>query len=541
VLKPIEFAKKIRWAAELGMALVVLFFGQSPLQAQNSTISGVIKDSAGQPVSGAFVRVRNAEKNLAFIVVSQAQGRYATPNVLPGTYSVESFGGGFQGTGSVEVSSGQPAKMDLSLSAPQPLSTPRRRMTQADYERMLPEGAAKQIIMSRCNICHGLDVVATNRATRQEWEETVDLMKFYMEERRVPFTDQDKAAVVEYAATNFGSNAGRAQRAAADPNKQLPRTLLGGAQAKYVAMEFALTTGAGSHDVAVDSQGNGWVSERGDNLASISKFDPKTLTYTRIPPPPGKVQPRPSGITVDPRDMVWAIDNSPNNRMIAYDTRNREFSTFDIPAPPRQRPAMNTVRYKDGVVWGSGIASSQIYRLDPNTRKVDAWPVPKGSHPYGMALGNDKTVWYAAQYADEIVKLDPATGKLTHYKVPQLKSDLRRMQSDNDGNLWAGGHESMSLIRVDAKTGAVTEFQTPTEVSGPYSVDVDRKRNLIWVGYNYGDKLARFDPKTNTWTEFPLPRADSDVRRIEVDQNNPNRVWWAGNNAARIGYVEVLE
>jgi streptogramin lyase len=158
-----------------------------------------------------------------------------------------------------------------------------------------------------------------------------------------------------------------------------------------------------------------------------------------------------------------------------------------------------------------------------------------------MALGNDKTVWYAAQYADEIVKLDPATGKLTQYKVPQLKSDLRRMQSDNDGNLWAGGHESMSLIRVDAKTGAVTEFATPTEVSGPYSVDVDRKRNLIWVGYNYGDKLARFDPKTNTWTEFPLPRADSDVRRIEVDQNNPNRVWWAGNNAARIGYVEVLE
>ena len=99
----------------------------------------------------------------------------------------------------------------------------------------------------------------------------------------------------------------------------------------------------------------------------------------------------------------------------------------------------------------------------------------------------------------------------------------------------------MSLIRVDAKTGVVTEFQTPTEVSGPYSVDVDRSRNLIWVGYNYGDKVARFDPKTNTWVEFPLPRADSDIRRIEVDQNNPNRVWWAGLTSARIGYIEVLE
>jgi virginiamycin B lyase len=524
------------------ITLAVLAGSPQGLEAQETTISGVVKDAAGQPVSGAFVRVRSVDNNLSFLVVSREQGRYATPNLLPGSYAVESFGGGFQGKGTVQAASGRPATLDLSLSEQQPASVPRRRMLQADYERMLPDGDAKQLILSRCSVCHGLDVVAMNRGTREEWEETVDLMQFYMEERRIPFTAQDKAAVVDYASAHFGSNAGRNRgERANDPNKHLPRTLLGGTAAKFVAMEFALTPGAGSHDISVDSQGNAWVSERGNNLASISKFDPKALSYTRIPPPPGKVQPRPSGITVDPRDMVWAIDNSPNNRMIAYDTKNREFSTFDIPAPPRQRPAMNTVRYKDGVVWGSGIASSQVYRLDPNTRKVDAWPVPKGSHPYGLAHGNDGDIWYVAQYADSIGKLDPSTGEIEHHKVPQAKSDLRRAQTDNDGNLWAGGHESMSLIRVDAKTGVVTEFQTPTEVSGPYSVDVDRSRNLIWVGYNYGDKLGRFDPRTNTWTEFPLPRADSDIRRIEVDQNNPNRVWWAGNNSARIGYVEVLE
>ena len=533
------FTNLRRAAGSVALALAIL---AQPLAAQNTTISGVIKDSAGQLVSGAFVRVRNTEKNLGFLVVSQQQGRYVTPNLLPGSYSVESFGGGFQAKGAVEVASGRSATLDLSLSEQQPTSVPRRRMLQADYQRMLPAGAAKQLVMSRCNICHGLGVVAMNRGTREEWDETIDLMKFYMEERRIPFTDQDKAAVVDYAATHFGSSAGRNRgERGNDPNKHLPRTLLGGVAAKYVAMEFALTPGAGSHDIAVDSQGNGWVSERGNNLASISKFDPKALTYTRIPPPPGKVQPRPSAITVDAKDIVWAIDNSPNNRMIAYDTKNREFSTFDIPAPPRQRPAMNTVRYKDGVLWGSGIASSQIYRLDPTTRKVDAWPVPKGSHPYGLALGDGNTIWYAAQYADTIGQLDSTTGEIKHHKVPQAKSDLRRAQTDNDGNLWAGGHESMSLIRVDAKTGVVTEFQTPTEVSGPYSVDVDRSRNLIWVGYNYGDKLARFDPKTNTWVEFPLPRADSDIRRIEVDQNNPNRVWWAGLTSARIGYIEVLE
>jgi len=181
-------------------ALVILASG-SPAAAQNTSISGVVKNSAGQPVSGAFVRVRNAEKNLSFIVVSQQQGRYTTPNLLPGSYTVESFGGGFQAKGTAEAASGRQATLDLTLSEPQPFSTPRRRMTQADYERMLPEGAAKQLIASRCNICHGLDVVATNRATREEWDETVDLMMFYMEERRIPFTAQEKADLVAFLGT----------------------------------------------------------------------------------------------------------------------------------------------------------------------------------------------------------------------------------------------------------------------------------------------------------------------------------------------------
>ena len=107
--------------------------------------------------------------------------------------------------------------------------------------------------------------------------------------------------------------------------------------------------------------------------------------------------------------------------------------------------------------------------------------------------------------------------------------------------LWAGGHESGKLVKVDYRTGKVTEYSTPTEGSGPYSVDVDTKRNLIWFGERYADKIGRFDPRTNTWAEFPLPSVNTDVRRIEVDRSHPNRVWWSGSGSHRIGYVEVLE
>lgn len=39
-------------------------------------LQGVVKDMAGAPVAGAFVKMKNAERRLTFMVISQAQGRY---------------------------------------------------------------------------------------------------------------------------------------------------------------------------------------------------------------------------------------------------------------------------------------------------------------------------------------------------------------------------------------------------------------------------------------------------------------------------------
>jgi streptogramin lyase len=115
------------------------------------------------------------------------------------------------------------------------------------------------------------------------------------------------------------------------------------------------------------------------------------------------------------------------------------------------------------------------------------------------------------------------------------------MAADAEGNLWVGAHEAGTLVKVDYRTGKMTEYRTPTANSGPYSVDVDTKRNLVWTAEHYADKLGRFNPKTNTWAEFPVPGVDTDMRRLEIDPSRPNRVWWSGSGADRIGYVEVLE
>jgi streptogramin lyase len=487
-------------------------------------------------------------------------------------YTAESIGGGYQSnpSGPVQVGSGRQARMDLVLSVARKVTPPRKRKTQADYAATMPEGPAKQLILTKCVLCHDLDGVDTRTlrilGSRQEWEEDMGLHKYYMEDRPERLSDEEVKLIVDYMTRNFSletpGNRRREEHPVPDPNGHLPRTLLKGTETKYVAMQFNLRRGASPHDISVDSQGIAWISEHGENehtengikggIGLIGRIDPKALTYTHISPPPGKFPSRVSGSAVDPQGIVWNVDNGHNARMISYNPKSGEFKTYAMPAPARQQEwdesgwgdgsaNMNTITFQDGFVWGSGLLSGQIYKLDPISGGVITYPVPKGRPPYGLAFDNNKMLWYSAEFADEIVKLDPANGKRTLYNVLTRHADLRHIQTDADGNVWASAQQSDKLIKIDARTGQVTEYAPPTELSGIDTVDVDRKHNLIWVGEAEADRLGRFDPRTNTFTEFPLPSQGTRLKRIAVDPSNPNRVWWCATGSNQAGYVEVIE
>ena len=524
---------------------------RSPEEPQQPTITGVVKNASGEPVAGAFVKVGSADLGLSFMVISQAQGRYSTPTLLPGKYTIQGFGGGYQSDagGLVEVGRGPQGKMDLVLSTPQKVTPQEKRMISADYEKLMPEGEGQKIITTRCVLCHGLERIVPTRHTRQVWEKSVDRMRFFFNDRTDlqeqfnlrPIADRERDEIVDYVAKHFGMDTPplSSRRGPPDPNKHLPRTLLlKEAEAKYVAMEFAPPSDARRYEIGVDSQGNAWITEEGTGI--FGPFDPESLTYTRIATPPGKFPRSLAQIAVDPQDQVWILDNgpTPDAELLQYNPKSGEFKTYEIPAPPRLRAPLNTLRFLDGNVWGTGNASTRILKLDPITREITTYPAPKGSHPYGIAIGGDHAVWYTGNYDNAVVRLDPDTGKLTQYKTPR-GFGLRRMGADAEGNIWVAAQDADKLVKVDIGTGQMTEYDVPTKNSGPYSVDVDTTRNLIWFTERDADKIGRFDPRTNTFVEFSLPSADTAPRRILVDPTNPNRVWWGSSD--RVGYVEVIE
>ena len=560
-------------------SFLITLFAAVSLQAQNTTISGVVKNASGQPVEGAFVRVRSEDSNLAFMVVSQAQGRYVTPNLLPGKYTVEAIGGEYQSNpaGPVEVRSRQQEKMDVQLMVARKVSSPRQRLTQAEHAARMPDGPAKQIILGKCVSCHTLDRAIDARtlrieASRNQWEEVMGTHMYYMEDLPQAMTYEDKALIVDYMTKYFSqeaeTEAKREPAARPDPNSHLPMSLAKGAEAKFVMMEFNLRPSAFPHDISVDPNGVAWIAEHGENefginehgvrgvvkdgLGSFSSIDPESLKYSHFYPPKGKYPSRVSGAAADPQGVVWAVDNSHNARLISYNPKTAEFRAYPVPAPPRRKEFdefgsgdgsanMNSLTFQGGFVWGSGLLSEQVYRLDPVTGGVVTFPFPKGKPPYGIAFDKNKMLWVSLEFADEIVKLDPATGKQTTFKVLTPHADLRHVQTDAEGNLWATAQQSGKLIKIDAQTGKLTEYAPPTPYNGILSVDVDRKHNLIWVAEAEADKMARFDPRTGKFTEFPLPSVRTGLKRIAIDPNNPNRVWWCATGSNRAGYVEVIE
>ncbi len=552
-----------RGAVVLMMVFLTMGSNLPPLEAQVTTVTGVVKNASGQPVAGALVKVKSADLGFSFLVVSQAQGRYSTPNLLAGKYTAQGFGGVYQSgvSAPVEVTSGAQAKMDLVLSTERKPYVAEKRLTDDDYVKMMPEGEAKQLISTRCLLCHGLERVVPAREKPEDWRDHLDRMFGYVESRPDiqakyhigPFTEHERKMIFDYVTKNFGPNSPRIRREGSEevghglvvvsdksPERHLPRVLLNGAAAKFVAMEFDKVGRDGVHDIAPDSHGIAWVSEQTIGTGMIGRFDPKRLSYTHVAPPPANFPHFLGSLAIDPQDHVWLVDRGPkpNIKILQYNPANGAFKTYNIAAPPKYRAPFNTIRFLNGNLWGAGNSGSRIVKLEPDTGKITEYPVLKGSHPFGLGIGGDRKIWYVAMYDNEVVRLDPNTGKFTHYKPPLKHFGPRRMGVDRQGNLWAAGQDSGVLVKVDYRTGKMSEYEPPTKDSGPYIVDGDPTRNVIWFGESYAHQLGRYDIDTNSFAEFPLPTADVRPSSVKVDPTNPNRVWWAGS---KIGYIEVIQ
>ena len=523
------------------------------------SVQGVVRSASGQALPGAYVKLINPERRLTFLVISQGQGRYTVNNLPPGQYTVQGIGNGFQSKPApVDLTAGRPATADVSLTEKQGAVVPNGwirtpgRVAGNELDSQLPppnlpEGDGKAIVLAKCAQCHYLHRLTQMRWTRNTWEKKMAWMRERVQEnpaRAMGWTDQEEKIVVDYLAKNFSNTNPKP-----DPNGRLSRTLLKGDAARYIAVDFeAPNPDAAFHDLTVDPGGVAWANQL--NVYALAKFDPKTFTFTQVPPPAGGTKPGTLAHMGPPArgagDSIWMAEIGANRRWLQFDTRTMEFTSYPVPPTLKGNISGNTmVADPNGkMVWTT--AGTRIVGLNIQTKQFVAYDIPswvetkKNPNAYGLDVAGDGTVWFAEREVNKMGRLDPATGKIDEFPTPGVDIP-RRMGTDWDGNLWVGFHKTGKLVKIDHQTAKMTFYQPPTENSGAYHVVADPKRKVIWLTEQTADKIARFDPKTETWTEFSLPIVESDARRIELDPSNPNRIWWAGDTSSHLGYIEVLD
>ena len=67
-------------------------------QVSGATLTGTITDPTGAVVPHARISIKNVETGVLHRAVSNGEGRYTTPNLLPGTYDISATASGFQTT-----------------------------------------------------------------------------------------------------------------------------------------------------------------------------------------------------------------------------------------------------------------------------------------------------------------------------------------------------------------------------------------------------------------------------------------------------------
>src|ERR1700730_12741433 len=295
---------------------VALIAAQSAFAADDrGSVQGVVNDASGQPVAGAFVKLKNADRRLTFMVVSQDQGRFEAKDLPVGRYTVQGVGGGFQSAVSapVTVTVGASAKADVALTAARGALLPPawpQRIPEAAVAKTsknfndLPAGDSKMLVAEKCTPCHDVQRIMVKRSDEDNWNHTVARMRARMAAANQPVvSDEDTKKIVAYLSSNFKPVQPY------DPNSRLPTAMVQGKALKYRAVTYDLADRyAEPHDVASDPQGNAWVGER---AGRVGRFDPRTLEFVEFKTPPGPAAEDRQSLgnpQIDAHGVMWVPD-----------------------------------------------------------------------------------------------------------------------------------------------------------------------------------------------------------------------------------------
>src|SRR5262249_49047601 len=293
---------------------------------------------------------------------------------------------------------------------------------------------------------------------------------------------------------------------------------------------FNVPQGDHPHDVAPAPDGTVWYT--GQRAGVLGRPDPNTGRGERIPfgqrsAPPGRLN--------GPDGAAWVTDGG-LNAIVRVDPATREVKTWKLPKD-RANANLNTPAFDGrGRIWFTG--QSGIYgRLDPKSGEMHVWDAPKGVGPYGITAMPDGAIYYVSLAGSFLGKPDLETGETTVIEPKSPGVGTRRVWSDSKGRLWVSEWNAGNLSVYDPASQSWEVYKLPGETPHAYAVYVDDK-NKVWVSDFGANAILKFDPDTKSFASFPSDKPDAAVRQLN---GRPGEVWGAESGTDRLVVIRTGE
>jgi len=545
--------------------LLSLTANAQKLPAQDTdhgSIRGTVTIDAGKLI-GMRIKAYSPDGGMTYNVFTR-NGKYRVPYLYPGTYEVWVSQRGYESAKQeVEVKAGEVTTLDLTATVKEGFDVaeqfrprePHTRMINEDaelvsFDELYPPGAGRDALMDHCFACHGTMFHHMTGLDRGSWDYLMTSMvnRLSIEGARKAniiytiehFPQEDYDAILNYLSENFGPDDEYRDLKLNElvPNEDMI------ADAVFIEYDVPVpkadSFGPRSyHDPYISPNGDVWFNDRANR--SAVQIDPDAPSaenrIVREYQSPWETTSM-HGIAVDSQNRVYITDinggyllevDAETGEWTRYETTGNMEPPWNVPPGTRTSESMNQIALdSDENVWGGLVSGNKIFRFDPETKDIKAWPLPTpDTNPYGLILASDDTLWSAGISADKIIAFDTDTETFTEYETPTQPSAPRRLTEGQDGNIWwaeyVGGHIGM----VDPETGEMTEYDYPLEFTRGY--DAWAVGDYIWMTEATYQTLVRFDPETKEFVYYPLPMIQPSpnpgVPKLEYEKDGT--IWFA--------------
>jgi len=546
-------------------------------------LSGKIRGSGGEALEGVTVSTRAAGGTITTSVYTDEGGSYYFPTLPGGKYRVWAQAVGFQaGRAMVSLAPARETHQDFTLHTLEDFSN---QLTSPEWLSALPDEQPddrrlKQVFVHSCTTCHSAAFALQNRFDESGWGailermETINvygkaegpsspIIQHYKKDLASYLTKMRGPGLSPMTIRAFPRPTGDATRvvvteynvpSAANPNELVDQD--GSDWSEGIPSEG--NGAAGLHDIAIDQNGNAWVTNGTENRnRSFLKLDVETgrVTNFRLPAPQGFARGT-HGVAVDQSGIIWLnlFSNGGTfgrGSLLRIDPKTEKLDEFSSPSDMGTVGISIQVDTK-GKIWA---ASDGAIVFDPTTQKFTYFkPLAPGTGGYGVAGDADGNGWFCQPGLDIVgfanfqtkevgeIRLPPRPGMdeistaedrkfYEHIGVSTLTTSIlpaqgpRRMTAHGD-YVWWSNWFGQSISRVNIHTHEVNYYTLPNANLSPYDPAVD-KNGKVWVAMPNDDRVARLDPATQQWTVYDLPSHGTNTRFITVDSQRDSVEVWA--------------